>query len=229
MSLQISDRKTVHRHTNITTVQAWETESITKVSEFISSEKSVLVTIWFFSGRPRPKTTRERNITTLLYLLSAAIATTGAAYAAVPLYRVFCQTTSYGGTVKEGHDTEKVETMVKSEDRLLTIRFNADTAAQMRWNFKPQQPVVYVHPGETALAFYTARNPTEKYVTANMLKEIMFAFLSSGQSMAYPLIMLCLSKLVRILTRSNVSVLKNKDLILEKRSHTITLFSFLSI
>ena len=120
------------------------------------------------SGRPRPKTTRERNLTTLLYLLSAAIATTGAAYAAVPLYRVFCQTTSYGGTVKEGHDTEKVETMVKSEERLLTIRFNADTAAQMRWNFKPQQPVVYVHPGETALAFYTARNPTVKYVSSTI-------------------------------------------------------------
>ena len=109
----------------------------------------------------------------MLYLLSAAIATTGAAYAAVPLYRVFCQTTSYGGTVKEGHDTEKVETMVKSEDRLLTIRFNADTAAQMRWNFKPQQPVVYVHPGETALAFYTARNPTAKYVNSIILLPLL--------------------------------------------------------
>ena len=73
--------------------------------------------------------------------------------------------------------------MEKSEDRLLTIRFNADTAAQMRsswqdnvwmgdfncssrsrWNFRPQQPVVYVHPGETALAFYTAKNPTDKWV-----------------------------------------------------------------
>eukprot|EP00092_Neocalanus_flemingeri_P011403 GFUD01012286.1.p1 GENE.GFUD01012286.1~~GFUD01012286.1.p1 ORF type:complete len:263 (-),score=54.75 GFUD01012286.1:92-880(-) len=114
------------------------------------------------STRPLPKTTRERNRTTLLYLISAAIGTVGASYAAVPLYRVFCQSTSYGGTVKEGHDVEKVETMKKSEDRLLTIKFNADTAAQMRWNFKPQQPVVYVHPGETALAFYTAKNPTDK-------------------------------------------------------------------
>ena len=72
-------------------------------------------------------------MTTLLYLISAAIATTGASYAAVPLYRAFCQSTSYGGTVKEGHDTEKVESMKKSEERLLTIRFNADTAAQMRY------------------------------------------------------------------------------------------------
>ena len=77
-------------------------------------------------------------MTTLLYLISAAVATTGAAYASVPLYRVFCQSTSYGGTVKEGHDIEKVETMEPVKDRLLTIRFNADTAAQMRSVASPQ-------------------------------------------------------------------------------------------
>ena len=75
-------------------------------------------------------------MTTLLYLISAAIATAGASYAAVPLYRVFCQTTNYGGTISQGHDTEKVETMKKSEERLLTIKFNADTAAQMRRDSK---------------------------------------------------------------------------------------------
>jgi len=97
-----------------------------------------------------------------LYMASLAVGTVGASYAAVPLYRAFCQSTGYGGTVKEGHNTEKVEKMEKKEERLLTIRFNADTAAQMRWNFRPQQSTVYVHPGETALAFYTAKNPTEK-------------------------------------------------------------------
>jgi len=117
----------------------------------------------FFSKAPRrPRTTAEKNLTSLLYLTSAAVGTVGAAYAAVPLYRMFCQTTGYGGTVSEGHDTEKVTSMAKVEDRLLTIKFNADTAAQMRWNFRPQQSVIHVHPGETALAFYTARNPTEK-------------------------------------------------------------------
>ena len=90
------------------------------------------LTFYLCRGRARPKTTRERNVTTLLYLISAAIATAGASYAAVPLYRVFCQTTNYGGTISQGHDAEKVETMKKSEERLLTIKFNADTAAQMR-------------------------------------------------------------------------------------------------
>ena len=41
--------------------------------------------------------------------------------------------------IVQGHDAEKVLCMQKQENRLLTIKFNADTAAQMRWNFRPQQ------------------------------------------------------------------------------------------
>ena len=46
---------------------------------------------WFSGSRKLPKTSKERNLTTLLYLFSLAILTTGASYAAVPLYRIFCQ------------------------------------------------------------------------------------------------------------------------------------------
>jgi len=42
------------------------------------------------------------------------------------------------------------------------VKFNADIAATMRWNFRPQQSEVRLYAGETALAFYTAKNPTEK-------------------------------------------------------------------
>jgi len=34
----------------------------------------------------------------------------------------------------------------------------------MEWDFKPVQTKVKVVPGETALAFYTARNPTDEAV-----------------------------------------------------------------
>ncbi len=112
--------------------------------------------------RRPPPTSKERSRTTLYYLLSLAVATAGASYAAVPLYRVFCQSTGFGGTVQEGHDADRVTSMERREDRVITVRFTADTAATMQWNFRPQQPVVRVHPGETALAFYTARNPTDK-------------------------------------------------------------------
>lgn len=47
------------------------------------------------------------------------------------------------------------------QHRVLKIKFNADTAAQMAWNFQPQQREIKLVPGETALAFYTAKNPTD--------------------------------------------------------------------
>ena len=46
---------------------------------------------WFSGKRKLPQTSKERNLTTLLYLVSLAVLTTGASYAAVPLYRIFCQ------------------------------------------------------------------------------------------------------------------------------------------
>lgn len=54
--------------------------------------------------------------------------------------------------------------MNKIEDRIIKIQFNADIGASMRWNFKPQQHEIKVAPGETALAFYTAKNPTDSPV-----------------------------------------------------------------
>ena len=43
-----------------------------------------------------------------------------------------------------GHNTEKVEKMKKVEGREITVRFMADTAATMKWDFKPQQHDVKV-------------------------------------------------------------------------------------
>ena len=51
---------------------------------------------------------------------------------------------------------------MKRRDRTLRINFTADTAATMQWNFRPQQTSINIQPGETALAFYRAKNPTDK-------------------------------------------------------------------
>lgn len=103
----------------------------------------------------------RRIRSTLYYVTAAGIVTAGLSYAAVPLYRLFCQAYSYGGTTQTGHDASKVADMEAVQHRQIKIKFNADTAASMRWNFHPQQNEIIVHPGETALAFYTARNPTD--------------------------------------------------------------------
>ncbi|KAJ8950172.1 hypothetical protein NQ314_008025 [Rhamnusium bicolor] len=101
---------------------------------------------------------------TLYYVTAAGVITVGLSYAAVPLYRMFCQAYSYGGTTAVGHDSSKVESMSVVKHKPIKIKFNADTASSMRWNFKPQQSEIVVFPGETALAFYTAKNPSDKPV-----------------------------------------------------------------
>ena len=60
------------------------------------------------------------------------------------MFFLLFQATGYGGAVKEGHDTTQIETMKPIKKRPLLISFNADTAASMRWNFKPQQREVVV-------------------------------------------------------------------------------------
>lgn len=96
----------------------------------------------------------------LWYSIAVALFMTGATILSVPLYRVFCQKSGRGGKAIQSAN-EKVETM-KPEDRLITVKFNADRSAQMQWDFRPQQREIQVRVGETALAFYNAKNPTDK-------------------------------------------------------------------
>lgn len=106
----------------------------------------------------------KRMRSTRLYWGGFGILVLGCSYAAVPLYRIFCQSYNYGGTVSIGHDVEKVSKMQPIKDRVIKISFNADTSATMQWNFRPQQNYINVLPGETALAFYTAKNPLDEAV-----------------------------------------------------------------
>jgi cytochrome c oxidase assembly protein subunit 11 len=84
----------------------------------------------------------------------------GLAYAAVPLYRIFCQVTGYGGTTQAADAGSEVVL-----DRMVTIRFDANTARGMAWNFQAEQRQMTLRIGETGLAFYRASNPTTKAIT----------------------------------------------------------------
>ncbi|CAL8262020.1 unnamed protein product [Arctogadus glacialis] len=107
---------------------------------------------------------KSKNKTVLTYIAAAGVGMIGISYASVPLYRLYCQASGLGGTAVAGHDADQVATMKPVKDRIIKITFNADTHASMQWNFRPQQSEIYVVPGETALAFYRARNPTDKPV-----------------------------------------------------------------
>jgi len=105
---------------------------------------------------------RRRNAATAGLLLGVVGAMLGLTAASVPLYRLFCQATGYGGTTQraEAAPTEEVT------DRLVTVRFNADTAPDLGWEFRPLQASVQVHPGATAVIVYRAVNRTKQAETA---------------------------------------------------------------
>ncbi|OVA20952.1 Cytochrome c oxidase assembly protein CtaG/Cox11 [Macleaya cordata] len=115
-------------------------------------------------------TARERKSQkTLWYLTALVCAMVGCTYAAVPLYRRFCQATGYGGTVQRRESVEeKIARHAQdgtSPTRELVVQFNADVADGMPWKFVPTQREVRVKPGESALAFYTAENRSSTPIT----------------------------------------------------------------
>ncbi|CAI5482713.1 unnamed protein product [Closterium sp. Yama58-4] len=105
-----------------------------------------------------------------MYLVAAALAMLGAAYASVPLYRLFCQATGFGGTTQRKETVEEKVARQNADNtaapaRELVIHFNADVAEGLPWRFIPTQREVRVRPGQSTLAFYTAHNKSDKPIT----------------------------------------------------------------
>ncbi|KAJ3697646.1 hypothetical protein LUZ61_001351 [Rhynchospora tenuis] len=119
------------------------------------------------AGRTADRDRSSRK--TLVYLVGVAAAMVGASYAAVPLYRRFCQATGYGGTVQRKESVEeKIARHARdgtTTSREIVVQFNADVADGMPWKFTPTQREVRVKPGESALAFYTAENRSSAAIT----------------------------------------------------------------
>lgn len=102
--------------------------------------------------------TRRNKITA--YLATGIVAgMLGMSYAAVPLYRIFCQVTGFGGTTQRA-DVAPHEIL----NRQVTVRLNADVAPALAWKFQPVQRDVTLKVGEEALAFYRATNNSSQAV-----------------------------------------------------------------
>lgn len=110
---------------------------------------------------------RMRNQTGLLYSAAVFVGFVGLSYASVPLYRLYCSATGAGGIAQTSQSStfDKDNMRPVHGHRPLRITFNADTSRSLDWSFRPQQQAVYVVPGETALAFYTARNRSDADIT----------------------------------------------------------------
>jgi cytochrome c oxidase assembly protein subunit 11 len=91
---------------------------------------------------------------------SVAVGMIGAAYASVPLYRIFCQTTGFGGTTGRAEAAALPDTMRLQAlgGRTIKIRFDSNVAPGMPWTFAPRDREEKIKIGEKRMAFFTATN-----------------------------------------------------------------------
>ena len=148
---------------------------------------------------PPPGQQQQTNRLTGAVIATIMVSMVGVSFAAIPLYRMFCAATGYGGTPKIGGAAAPGGT-----GQTIRVRFNADTNPGLPWTFGPDQNEVTVPLGEENLATYHAHNRAARSVTGVALynvtpekaakyfhKTACFCFneqtLEPKQAMAFPL------------------------------------------
>jgi cytochrome c oxidase assembly protein subunit 11 len=143
-------------------------------------------------------TPNRRNTLGAVAFALVAAGMVGMSFAAIPLYRMFCSVTGYGGTPKIG-----LAASPGVVDQIIKVRFNADTNPALPWRFGPDVSEMKLQLGEEKVAFYNARNLAKTPVTGMALynvtpekaakyfhKTACFCFnqqtLAAGQDMEFP-------------------------------------------
>jgi cytochrome c oxidase assembly protein subunit 11 len=101
----------------------------------------------------------HKNTRLLLVCVVVFVGMVGAAYAAVPLYRLFCQKTGFGGTPKRAEAASG-----KVVDQSIVVRFDTNTR-DVPWRFEAEQTSQVTKFGATGLAFFKVTNNSDKPVT----------------------------------------------------------------
>jgi cytochrome c oxidase assembly protein subunit 11 len=102
----------------------------------------------------------DRNLRTAALCASVFVGMIGLSYASVPLYRLFCQVTGYGGTTQRAQAAPD-EVMA----RAMSVQFDANVNNGLPWRFEPVQHALTVKLGEQHMAYYRATNLSDKPVT----------------------------------------------------------------
>ncbi len=103
---------------------------------------------------------RQKNKATAVLLFSIAGGMVGLAFAAVPLYQLFCQVTGFGGTPKTAAAAPST-----TSEKIITVRFDANVSPALPWAFAPVQRQVQVRAGVPMQVNYKALNLSDGPVT----------------------------------------------------------------
>ena len=107
------------------------------------------------------KSMPRSNLRVLAMCLAMVTGMAGLAYASVPLYQIFCQVTGYGGTPQRAETVDGIEL----SDRVIKVRFDANTATDLNWDFRPVDREVSVQLGEKMVVNYVAENLSSQPIT----------------------------------------------------------------
>jgi cytochrome c oxidase assembly protein subunit 11 len=100
-----------------------------------------------------------RNGRTALLAGLAAVSMTGLGWASVPLYRMFCQVTGLNGTTQRG------DLAPGGIGDKVTVRFDSNVAPDLKWRFRPEHPSDTIDIGARDMAFFTAKNLSDRPIT----------------------------------------------------------------
>ena len=114
---------------------------------------------------PRPKGRGHLKVAAICGV--AFFGMVGAAYAAVPLYKMFCQATGFDGTVRKA-----VAKPTKVLDRKVEIRFDANVR-NLPWDFQAMQVSQDIRIGDTGLAFFKVTNTSDKPLTGRAMYNVV--------------------------------------------------------
>ncbi len=103
---------------------------------------------------------QRKNLRVAGIASGVAAAMLGLAYASVPLYALFCQTTGFGGTTQRAASAPG-----KAMQQTVAVRFDANISGALGWTFHAVQPLMTVKVGEQTMAHYRAVNTSGKVQT----------------------------------------------------------------
>lgn len=97
-----------------------------------------------------------RNTRLAVICAVVAVAMVGAAFAAVPLYRLFCAVTGFDGTTMRA-DAAPGEVL----DRVVSVRFDTNVRG-LEWDFRAEQLQQDVRVGATGIAYFSVTNTSDR-------------------------------------------------------------------
>jgi cytochrome c oxidase assembly protein subunit 11 len=113
--------------------------------------------------KPGPR----RNRATGLAVALVFFVMLGAAFAAVPLYGLFCRATGFAGTTQVAH----VAPALRGE-RLITVRFDTNVGPGLPWTVEPETTSLTLRTGATATVYFKFRNQVGRETAANAVYNV---------------------------------------------------------